>query len=333
MPAINPQELVDALLSAIQESGFSGSLVSSSRTHPRRFAVTGASAERFILSAYVWTLTFGGRPSLPNEYRIQMTSVRSPLEIFKDGPTVLLGYEPTLGLFAGFDLSRHRTFTPGSSSVQIDLEVLKEAETDGLSFHRKSNDEVAVGIRPDQIMTYVINAGALHRFGKEAKMVNLLERATKEEIPGQDVEELTTERRRLVETVSRLSRLISFRRQVLFAYGNRCAVTRIQLRLVEAAHILPVGAPGSSDHVRNGVALSPTYHRAYDNGLIYLDTEYRMQLNEPRLGELATLNLAGGIDTFRGPLGRIFLPPDKAQWPASDFIRKANKFRQIQQLA
>jgi putative restriction endonuclease len=57
----------------------------------------------------------------------------------------------------------------------------------------------------------------------------------------------------------------------MFAYGNRCAVTRVQLRLVDAAHILPVGTTGSADHVRNGIALSPTYHRAFDAGLIYLD--------------------------------------------------------------
>lgn len=181
MPAVNPQELTDAVLNAIRESGFSGSVISSARANPRRFAITGPSGERFLLSAYVWTLTFGGRPSLPDEYRIQMTSVRSPLKVLKDGPTVLLGYEPTLALFAGFDLSCHQTFTTGSPSVQIDIEALKRAETDGLIFHRKSNDEVAVGIRPDQLMTYALNAAAFHQFGKEAKTVNILERATKNE--------------------------------------------------------------------------------------------------------------------------------------------------------
>jgi putative restriction endonuclease len=330
MPAVEPQELVDALLDAVQDSGFSGSLISSPRKHPRRFAITGANGNQFVLSVYAWTLTFGGRPQLKNEYRIQMTSVTSPLEIFRDGPTVLLGYEPNLRLFAGFDLSRHRTFTPGSSSVQIDIGALKEAETDGLSFHRKSNDEVAVGMRPDQLMTYAMNADAFHRFGKEAKIVNLLERArSAEEIPEQDVSNLSAERRRLVETVSRLSRLTTFRRQVLFAYGNRCAVTRVQLKLVDAAHILPVGAAGSSDHVRNGLALSPTYHRAFDTSLIYLDEEYRMQMNAVKLKELAALQLGGGVEAFKAPLGKIFLPPDKNQWPAPDFIRKANRFRQI----
>jgi putative restriction endonuclease len=103
----------------------------------------------------------------------------------------------------------------------------------------------------------------------------------------------------------------------------------VQLRLVDAAHILPVGAPGSTDTVRNGLALSPTYHRAFDAGLIYLDENSNMRLNEGRLQVLQTLGLAGGIERFREPLGQIFLPPDPNQRPSPDFIRRANRFRQI----
>jgi putative restriction endonuclease len=133
----------------------------------------------------------------------------------------------------------------------------------------------------------------------------------------------------VVLEVSRLTRLASFRQQVLFAYGNRCAVTRLQLRLVDAAHILPVGAQGSADHVTNGIAISPTYHRAFDAGLIYLDDRHNMHLNEGQLHVLERINLAGGVDTLRAPLGRIFLPPDPNQRPSPDFIRRANQFRQI----
>ncbi len=96
-----------------------------------------------------------------------------------------------------------------------------------------------------------------------------------------------------------------------------------------AAHILPVGAPDSSDHVTNGLALSPTYHRAYDNGLIYLDDTYRMRINPTRVTELSGLRLDGGIEKFKEPLGKILLPPDRAQWPKPDFIRRANTFRLI----
>ena len=143
------------------------------------------------------------------------------------------------------------------------------------------------------------------------------------------VEKLPKERQRVVTEVSRLTREAGFRRQVLFAYGNRCAVTRVQLRLVDAAHILPVGAPGSVDDVRNGVALSPTYHRAFDAGLIFLDDQFRMRLNDGNVHALQQLNLVLGLKTFKTPLGQIFLPPDPVQWPSTNFIRRANKFRQI----
>lgn len=106
-------------------------------------------------------------------------------------------------------------------------------------------------------------------------------------------------------------------------------MTRIQLRLVDAAHILPVGAPGSADNVVNGLAPSPTYHRAFDLGLIYLDDEYRMRLHTKEIERVKTLKLEGGLDSFEAPLGKIFLPPDKRQWPDLDFVRKANAFRSI----
>ncbi|MGC1186443.1 MAG: HNH endonuclease signature motif containing protein [Candidatus Acidiferrales bacterium] len=104
---------------------------------------------------------------------------------------------------------------------------------------------------------------------------------------------------------------------------------RSQARVVDAAHILPVGAPGSVDHVRNGIALSPTYHRAFDASLIYLDERRRMLINEGQLHILDGLHLAGGAEVFQRPLGTIFLPPDPDQRPSVDFIRRANSLRQI----
>lgn len=329
MPAIAPERLVAAISNAISDSGYTGNLVSSLRRHPRRFVVVGPSVS-FTLSIYAWTLTFGGRPQLANEYRIQMTSVQSPLQMGTDGPTVLIGYEPTLSLFAGFDLRRHRKFTGGSPSVQIDRPALRRAETEGLSFHRKGNDEIAIGIRPDMFMAYVMNAEILHRYGSEANVLRLLNSAVQQQpLREREVELLTQERQHLIVAVSRWSRLSGFKQRVLFAYGNRCAVTRVQLRLVDAAHILPVGAPSSVDHVRNGIALSPTYHRAFDAGLIYLDEQCRMRINEGQLHVLEGSNLAGGLESFSEPLGQIFLPPDANQRPHLDFIRKANLLRQI----
>ncbi len=330
MPAISATRLVDAVTDAIQQSGYGPALVSAVHQHPRKFVVTPPDGDGFSLWIYIWTLTFGGRPNLPDEYRIQMTTVTSPLATNPAGLTVLLGFEPSSGMFAGFDLNRHRTFTTGSPSVQIDINTVREALQHGLTFDRKSNDEIAVGVRPDQLVNYALNAEHLHRYGKKPETFQLLTRAaTLQDISDTDLQALSEPRRRIVQAVARLSRSSNFRQQVIQAYDSRCAVTRVQLRLVDAAHILPVGAPGSTDHVTNGLALSPTYHRAYDGGLIYLDEQYIMRLNEARLSELQALNLTGGVEAFRAPLGRILLPPDPGQRPLARLIRKANVFRRI----
>lgn len=330
MGALPPDQLVGAILDALQESGASGLLVSSARTHPRRFVVSKPTGETYSLCVYAWTLTPGGRPQLQNEYRIQMTSVSPPLPLNPDGPTVLIGYEPSLKMFAGFDLKRHRTFTKGSPSVQIDIRAMHQALQDGLAFDRKDNNEIAVAIRPDQFLTYAYSAEPLHRYGRDTSTLTLLQKASSlEPLKPVDLEALTVPRQQVVQTVRRMSRAANFRQQVLGAYTNRCAVTRLQLRLVDAAHILPVGAPGSIDHVCNGLALSPTFHRAFDNALIYLDDSYTMHLNPERKSLLVTLNLDGGLEGFKAALGKIHLPPDKRQWLDPRLIKKANQFRWI----
>lgn len=305
-------------------------IISLERRHPRKFIVSSPDGSQILLWVYAWTLTHGGRPSLPREYRIQMTSVTSPLNLNPQGPTVLIGYEPSLKLFAGFDLKRHSMFTAGSPSVQVDIDVLHAALQHGLAFDRKANAEVSIGIRPDQFMDYVHTANELHACGRKVNTFRLLNRASAlVPISDQELEALPTERKRIIQTVTRLSRKANFQQQVLAAYGNRCAVTRMQLRLVDAAHILPVGAPGSADDVRNGIALSPTHHRAYDTGLIYLDENYAMRVNPEKESGLLQLRLEGGLVEFKATLGKIHLPPDQRQHPELKFIRKANRYRQI----
>lgn len=333
MPAVRPEIIVNEIIDAIQQSGGVAAYISQSvRTHPRKFIFTlfGKSYELWV---YIWTLTHGGRSSLPDEYRIQMTSVDSPLgrNLNPDGLTVLLGYHPDLKVFAGFDMRKHSTFTTGSPSVQINIAALTSALQNGLSFATKENDEIAIGIRPDQFLTYCLNAESLHIYGAEARLTQMLTRAVElQTIPEQDIAALSQERQLIVGNVSRLSRDANFRKVVLGAYENRCAVTRAQLRLVDAAHILPVLSSESSDHVTNGVALSPTFHRAYDNCLIYLDEEFIMRINTEKEAELRANRLDGGILEFKGFLDRrIHLPHDAGQRPNPEYIRLANKHRRI----
>ena len=230
MPAVSPSALVGAIMDGFQRSGAAAFFLSEKlQTHPRRFAVEYL-GNSFSVWMYIWTLTPGGRDTLPDEFRIQMTSVESSLASNPAGYTVLMGYHPDLHLFAGFDLAKHRIFTPGSSSVQININALHQALQTGLSFHTKTNDEITVGVRPDQLVNYVISAALLHKYGPEAEVKALLTKATD---PAQQIDSsidhLSAERQRIVTEVSRYSRNATFRKAVLNAYDNRCAVTRAQM--------------------------------------------------------------------------------------------------------
>lgn len=331
MPRLPTSLLLKSVTDALAESDASTVLISSSRKNPRRFVVQ-AGQSMFELWVYIWTLTHGGGAARPkNEYRIQITGIQPPLDLNPSGPTILIGYEPNLNCFSGFDLDKHRIFSTRSPSIQIPITTLHSALQNGFSFVTKGNEEIAIGFRPDQFLAYALNYELLHAQGADATAVNLLSRAASlEEIAPNDLAQIPTDRQRVVQTVSRLSRDSSFRKKVIAAYDQRCAVTRMQLRLIDAAHILPVGVEGSNDEVANGLCLTPTYHRAYDRGLIYLDEDLVMRISPQKEQELILVGLAGGLADFKAYLNKIIhLPYDKNQRPNVDLIRAANRFREI----
>ena len=109
------------------------------------------------------------------------------------------------------------------------------------------------------------------------------------------------QRDRVSLLTSRIVRDRVFRRNVLRAYDERCAVTGLKLingggrAEVEAAHIRPVEANGP-DIVSNGLALSGTAHWMFDRGLIGLADDMTImvsrQVNDPD-GVRGILNRSG----------------------------------------
>lgn len=91
-------------------------------------------------------------------------------------------------------------------------------------------------------------------------------------------------------TVSRIVRDRIFRRIVLRAYSERCAISGLKLingmgrAEVAAAHIRPVEKDGP-DIINNGIALSGTVHWMFDRGLISLADDLQIlvsrQVNDP----------------------------------------------------
>lgn len=331
MPAASPKIIVQAIINAFEEGNASAFLLSSGPGNPRPFIVQ-QSNQTFSVWIYVWTLTHGGGAARPvNEYRIQLTGIQQPLARNPNGITLLMGYEPIVGCFAGFDVSKHLTFSTRSPSIQIPITTLHDALQNGFSFVRKGNDEIAIGVRPDQLLTYCLNAPLLHREGAVEGMPELLQQAAELlPIPEEETVSLPEERTRVIQEVARYSRDSTFRKRIVVAYDRRCAITRMQLQLVDAAHILPVGAEGSTDETTNGICLSPTYHRAFDKALIYLDDQLRMQINPEKEQVLVAAGVAGGLEAFKAYLGqRIHLPYERSQWPDLAYVQEANRIRGI----
>ena len=78
-----------------------------------------------------------------------------------------------------------------------------------------------------------------------------------------------------------------FKKAVIEVYDGRCAISGMKLDagngpiLLDACHIIPF-AESHDDTITNGLALSPTLHRAFDRGLITISEDYRIRVH-PRL--------------------------------------------------
>lgn len=119
-------------------------------------------------------------------------------------------------------------------------------------------------------------------------------------------------------TITRPFRDAAFARQIQAAYGQRCAMTGLRIingggrAEAQAAHIRPVADAGP-DSVRNGIALSSTFHWMFDRGLVAIDDDFRILKAKKHLPEQA--------DRMLNPSGRLIVPEDQRFQPHSQFLR------------
>ena len=126
------------------------------------------------------------------------------------------------------------------------------------------------------------------------------------------------ERRMAQMLVNRPLRDWAFRRSVVTAYKETCAVTGLRMvngggkAEVQAAHIRAVEHDGP-DVVQNGIALSATCHWLFDRHLISLTNDYGLLVAHNRVpGEFQNL--------FSRQLERIHLPDHEHLWPHPAYI-------------
>ena len=141
-------------------------------------------------------------------------------------------------------------------------------------------------------------------------------------------ETIAEPRRYAVLATKRALRESGFRHRVLVAYGHSCAMCGVQLRLLDAAHILPAAHADSTDGTDNGVALCALHHRAYDGELVTFDAAFRTHVNDAMAQALQAEHRDGGMPAFRRALRpNLALPPNRRDRPARRFIDKANELR------
>ncbi len=126
-------------------------------------------------------------------------------------------------------------------------------------------------------------------------------------------------RQRADFSVSRILRDRVFRRVVLRAYSERCAISGIKLingkgrAEVAAAHIRPVEANGP-DIVSNGIALSGTVHWMFDRGLISLSDDLEVLVSRQA-------NDAEAVRSLINKTGHAFVPERSTERPHPRFLQ------------
>lgn len=126
-------------------------------------------------------------------------------------------------------------------------------------------------------------------------------------------------RQRADFSVSRILRDRVFRRVVLRAYSERCAISGIKLingkgrAEVAAAHIRPVEANGP-DIVSNGIALSGTVHWMFDRGLISLSDDLKVLVSRQA-------NDAEAVRSLINKTGHAFAPQRSTERPHPRFLQ------------
>ena len=323
MPGIPFRRLIEIFVTEIERSGATVHVLGKVTRRPARVRVITPDGSTDCL-VFLWTVTLGGggagvRP--PDERRIQLTNVSS-FPLTPGVRAVVGGWSEEFGAFAFWDPRRHSRFSQRSPSLQVIAPTLEEAGVRGLATYTRPSRqgrEVVVVVAPSNLLWYVQSGHLLHNADQDAGCVRDMIDATPDPVPvlenfGPRSESQAARGYEIVETI-RAYRDARFRAAVLHAYGYRCAVCNTALKLVDAAHIVPVAHPRSTDDITNGIALCRLHHGAYDNALLGVQSTYRIVINDSALARLELAVLTSGFEEFRDRL------PTEIRLPVSPELR------------
>jgi putative restriction endonuclease len=114
-------------------------------------------------------------------------------------------------------------------------------------------------------------------------------------------------------TLQRLHQVL-FRPVVLRAYNSSCAICGLtQVKLLDAAHILPDRHPNGEPVVSNGLALCKLHHAAYDADMLGIRPDYTVEVRADILAETGGPMLLHGLQEMHGI--KITLPRSRYDRP------------------
>lgn len=322
MARLAKPQLLDKILDGIRDGGWTPIVLDDS--HPFRIQASRSSSDTVNLKIYIWNCTHGGGGRSAEEFRVQFTGAIP--ERTDSLTTLILGWHDDYEVFAAWNIAAHDGQDSMSPSAQIRESTLLSANQNALSVQPKDN-EIVVACRQNFFMDYVLASQSLHQTGIAQRDMVLLN--DMDQVTDAQVDSIANPSRRIVvRTILTRYRAHSFSYRVLAAYGNQCAFCRVQLGLLDAAHIIPVAAPNSTDEVTNGISLCKLHHYAYDSNLISFNAAYGIELSQFKLGELTANNLVGGLHAFRrGLLPTVHLPSRAIHHPSVTNIRQSRRLR------
>jgi putative restriction endonuclease len=119
----------------------------------------------------------------------------------------------------------------------------------------------------------------------------------------------------------------SFREMVLNAYKEQCAICSLRHRsLLDAAHIIPDREELSRAIVTSGISLCKIHHAAFDDNIIGITPDYKIQVRDDVLYEIDGPMLKFGIQQMHG--NNLILPHDINSRPNKELLEiRYNTFK------
>lgn len=111
-----------------------------------------------------------------------------------------------------------------------------------------------------------------------------------------------------------------FKKVIPQIYNYTCSfsgmriISGFDIQMVDACHIVPF-AISHNDTISNGLSLSPTFHRAFDRGLVSIDNEYKIISSSSFTETISNIS----IKSYEGKC--ILLPEQCSYFPSQENLK------------